>query len=100
MAEAGGIPLLYTKYCDSLGWALPEPPPGPVRDVKWTHWRRDLQASFRRWREGELTWREWIRSVRGTNAYAVLDRRDPGPFFAELVHVAGKVIRRTADLAR
>ena len=89
IAEAGGVALLYTMWCDAVGRPLPA---GELvqryTGVKWMHLRKDLQAAVSLWRRGELTPGEWWRSVRGRKAYALLSLRDPGPFLADLARAA------------
>ena len=57
--------LLYTMYCDVLGWPLPENREQKYEGVKWISLRRDVQSAFHYWRRGNLTLREWWRSWRG-----------------------------------
>ncbi len=80
IAEAGGVELLYTAYCDAIGWKLPQAREQSYRGVKWIHLRKDLQSSFKYWRRGELTISEWWRSIRGRKTYALASWRDPRPF--------------------
>ncbi len=54
-AEAAGVELLYTMYCDALGWPLPRDREQTFTGVKWIHLVRDLQASVYHWRRGDLT---------------------------------------------
>jgi predicted ATP-grasp superfamily ATP-dependent carboligase len=80
MAEAAGVELMYTMYCDTLGLPLPDNRHQRYEGVKWVHLLRDLQASLYYWRAGSLTFLEWVRSLRGKKAYAILSVRDPRPF--------------------
>ncbi len=80
IAEAGGVALLYTAYCDALGLPLPENRQQTYQGVKWIHLRKDVQSAFQYWRRGELTLLDWWRSLRGRKAYAVASWRDPWPF--------------------
>jgi predicted ATP-grasp superfamily ATP-dependent carboligase len=89
ISEAGGVELLYTMYCDAVGLPLPTNREQTYRGVKWIAVRRDLQSSFWYWRRGELTAREWWRSIRGRKAYALFSWRDPLPFWADLARCAG-----------
>lgn len=84
IAEAGGVELLLTMYCDAVGLALPEHRTQHYGEAKWIHLRRDLMSAAQAVRSGELGWREWLKSVRGVRADAVLSWRDPRPFLAEL----------------
>jgi predicted ATP-grasp superfamily ATP-dependent carboligase len=84
IAEAGGVELVYTMYCDALGWPLPANRVQRYGDAKWISLRRDLQSAFSYWRKGDLTVREWWRSVRGRKAYDLFSWSDPWPFWADL----------------
>lgn len=83
-AEAAGVELLYTMYCDALGWPLPANRTQHFRGVKWIHLVRDLQSALFYWRRGELGLRQWWRSLQGVRAYAYFSWRDPWPFLASL----------------
>jgi D-aspartate ligase len=80
IAEAGGVELLYTAYCDAAGLPLPSERVQRYRGAKWIYWRADAQAATIRWRRGELTLRDWHRSIRGPKYEAVLSWKDPVPF--------------------
>jgi predicted ATP-grasp superfamily ATP-dependent carboligase len=80
IAEAGGVELLYTAYCDAAGLPLPSERVQRFRGAKWIYWRADTQAAIIRWRRGELTLRDWRRSIRGPKYEAVLSWKDPIPF--------------------
>jgi predicted ATP-grasp superfamily ATP-dependent carboligase len=85
IAEAGGVELLYTMYCDVVGLPLPDNRTQHYKGVKWISLRRDLQSSLYHWREGKLSFRGWLRSIRGKKAYALFSRRDPAPFIGDLI---------------
>jgi D-aspartate ligase len=91
IAEAGGVDLLYTMYCDTLGLPLPS---GLVQwhtGVKWIYWRQDLRSAFYYWRTGELSLVEWARSWRGRKVDAVFSWSDPRPFLADISKVARRL---------
>ena len=85
LAEAAGVELLFTMYCDAVGLPLPRNRQQSYGGVKWIHIMRDLQASLYYWRRGDLTVGDWWRSIRGRKVYAILSWRDPAPFLAALV---------------
>ncbi|MBT4310626.1 MAG: carboxylate--amine ligase [Anaerolineae bacterium] len=85
IAEAGGVELLYTMYCDTVGLPLPESLEQKYGNVKWIHLRRDLQSAFYHWWNGNLTLKGWWRSLRGRKAEALFSWTDPGPFFADFM---------------
>jgi predicted ATP-grasp superfamily ATP-dependent carboligase len=84
IAEAGGVELIYTMYCDALGWPLPENRVQKYGQVKWIHFRRDFQSAVHYWRRGELTLKDWWISVRGRKAKALFSWNDLGPFIGDL----------------
>ena len=84
LAEAGGVEMLYTMYCDKVGLPLPNDVEQKYNDVKWIQIRTDLMSSFYYWKNGEMTIGEWLKSIRGKKFYAVYSLKDPLPFIAEI----------------
>jgi len=84
IAEAGGVELVYTMYCDSIGWPLPPNREQKYRGAKWIYFRRDLQSSLYNWRRGKLSLREWRESMRGPKYSAIFSWSDLGPFIGDL----------------
>lgn len=84
LAEACGVELLYTMYCDSIGFPLSDETKQKFVGVKWIHLRADLMSALKYWRRGDLRMGDWWRSLRGPKFYAVLAWKDPLPFLAEL----------------
>jgi predicted ATP-grasp superfamily ATP-dependent carboligase len=95
IAEAGGVALLYTMYCEAVGYPLPANRTQTYQGVKWIHIRRDMQATLSGWLHGELTLRDWLRSVRGRKRYALLSLRDPMPFVSDLVTLVRLLLSST-----
>ncbi|MDH3691956.1 MAG: carboxylate--amine ligase [Gammaproteobacteria bacterium] len=98
IAEAGGVELLYTMYCDLIGAALPETRTQTYGNAKWIYLRRDLQAALHARRRGELSAGEWLSSIRGPKTYAVFSLRDPLPFLLDFRRSIGLAI--SAVIAR
>jgi predicted ATP-grasp superfamily ATP-dependent carboligase len=92
IAEAGGVELLQTMYCDMLGLPLPA---GEQRygGVKWIHLRWEFQAAVLQWRNGSLGLREWWRERRGPKAYAIFSWNDPLPFWLDTANAMHKAVR-------
>lgn len=84
IAEAGGVELVYTMYCDAVGLPLPANLEQRYGNVKWIYLRRDLQSALYHWRRGELSFGEWWRSLRGRKVDALFAWKDPGPFIGDL----------------
>jgi D-aspartate ligase len=95
IAEAGGVELLYTMYCDLAGRPLPANRQQQYRGVKWIYGRRDLQSAFYYWRRGRLSLVDWWRSWRGLGSDAVWSSRDQAPFWADLWRSAGLLLGRS-----
>jgi predicted ATP-grasp superfamily ATP-dependent carboligase len=106
--EASGVPILYTMYCDALDMLLPSVTLPQRTDVKWISFGRDLLASMAYYIRGELTFQEWLKSIKGVNTFAVLSLRDPMPsiidaydMFKIILRFAGrrlsKVLKKMPD---
>jgi D-aspartate ligase len=83
-AEANGVELLYTMYCDAVGLPLPENRQQKDGSVKWIYLRQDLQSAMTSWVHGELTLAEYFRSIRGPKWYAIFSWSDPAPFWYDV----------------
>lgn len=88
IAEAGGVDLVYTAYCDAAGLPLPAGREQRYVGTKWLDLRRDLQAAVVAVRKRDLTVGAWVRSVRGPKAHAIWSRSDPLPFVVDLGQAA------------
>lgn len=101
IAEAGGVELVYTMYCDLLGHPLPENRVQTYAGVKWIYLRWDIQSALVHWWRGELTLAAWVRSMRGKKAYALFSFADPGPFLWDICaaarQAAGRLWARIRD---
>jgi predicted ATP-grasp superfamily ATP-dependent carboligase len=93
-ADAAGVELLFTQYCDALGLPLPDAREQRYSRLKWIHTRRDFQSAAYHWIRGELTVREWARSRRGPKVDALFSWTDPVPFWADLLYAAWSPVRR------
>ncbi|MGD9653340.1 MAG: carboxylate--amine ligase [Candidatus Dadabacteria bacterium] len=82
MTETAGVPVIYTMYCDASGLPLPPDREQRYKGTKWISFHRDLQASWKYYRDGKLTIAGWLKSLRGVRSFAVLSLRDPMPFFS------------------
>lgn len=98
IAEAGGVELVYTAYCDMLGLPLPDNRVQSYKGVKWISLRRDFQSALYYWRRGDLSLGEWAKTWRGKKAYAIFSWSDPAPFFLDffkpLANLRDKILRR------
>jgi D-aspartate ligase len=98
IAEAGGVELLYTAYCDMVGLPLPADRQQRYVGAKWIDDRRDVQSALYFVRRGQLGPADWWRSVRGPKWHAVVSRSDPQPFVHDLLQAgrrgAGMLVAR------
>jgi D-aspartate ligase len=85
IAEAGGVELLYTAYCDMVGLPLPAARQQRYVGAKWIDDRRDVQSALYFLRRRQLSPGDWWRSVRGPKWHAVASRSDPQPFLHDLL---------------
>ena len=93
IAEAGGVDLVHTAFCDAAGLPLPGSRQQRYGDAKWLDLRRDVQAAVVARRRGTLTVRDWMRWVRGPTAHAIWSRRDPLPFVVDLATATRSGVR-------
>ena len=92
IAEAGGVELLYTAYCDMVGLPLPADRQQRYVGAKWIDDRRDVQSALYFLRRGQLGPGDWWRSVRGPKWHAVVSRSDPQPFVHDLLQAGRRGI--------
>src|SRR4051794_10420211 len=79
IAEAGGVELLSTMYCDATGQPLPERRTQRYQGAKWIDFQADVKSAMYYRRQHELTIRQWWRSLRGCKVDAMFDAREPMP---------------------
>lgn len=85
IAEAGGVDILYTMYCDLVGLPLPDTRTQQYTNVKWIHLLRDLRSAYFYFRQGELSFGDWLKSMRGRKYYSVFSLKDPAPFISAVI---------------
>ncbi len=95
IAEAGGVELLFTMYCDLLGLPLPENLQQQYRGVKWSYLRNDLLSAYQYWKLNKLSTLAWIRSLRGIRKDALFSWKDPAPFVIDFAHSFRDLLRRS-----
>ena len=96
-AEAAGVELVYTMYCDAAGLKLPENRVQKYGNVKWVHLRRDFQAFLYLRKKGELSFKEWVNSLKGKKSHSLFSLKDPLPFIFDIIRV-GKLYFRDKNL--
>ena len=98
IAEAGGVELLYTMYCDLIGLPLPEQRVQKYLDTKWIHLQGDLLSAYFHFKNRETRMPQIVSSWRGKKAYAVFSWTDPLPFFHEVSYGIQNVKRAARGL--
>ena len=93
IAEAGGVELLYTKYCDVLNLPLPANREQKYKGTKWIYLQHDIPSALYYWKRGELTFAKWWQSVRGAKWDAVFSWKDPAPFLYSISKVSRTLIK-------
>jgi D-aspartate ligase len=88
-AEAGGVELVYTAYCEATGRPLPENRRQLYTGARWIDLRRDLQAAVVARRQGEMRLSDWLRWMHGAEAHAIWSLRDPMPFLVDITRASG-----------
>jgi D-aspartate ligase len=87
-----GINLLHIAYADLAGLPL-ELPKDYRTGVRWLSFGDDLRGFLRSYhRAGELSWFDWLRSLRGQKIYDYFAWRDPYPFFKYILGYVQKGI--------
>lgn len=88
-ADADGVELLHTLYCDAIGAPRPAVTSTGNGEATWIFLRQDVRSALASVRTGDLTLRAWGDSLRGRRIYGLWDRRDPMPF----VHDGARLVR-------
>jgi len=89
---ANGIDVVRALYMDLTGQPVV---PSPAREGrKWIVEDLDIVSSYRYYREGSLTIKEWIRSLSSIEEAAYLSWRDPVPFCFMLVNRTLELLKR------
>ena len=84
----GGLTIHSSFYGEWLGFHQ--------RDgVRWVDGIHDVADTLRELRRGEVRFGDWVNSLRGVRADAVLSLRDPGPAAIEIGRVGSRVLRRS-----
>ena len=73
-----GVDLAYIAYRDTLGLAV-QPRSSFRSGVIWLDWQRDLRATVAYRQAGQLSWRNWLASLRGEKQIAIYSCSDPLP---------------------
>ena len=92
LAARCGVDLPYIAYMDAIGRSV-EKVISNKEGVKWLYMFDDLRSSFRSMSKGELSFTEYINSLKGEKEYAIFAWDDPLPFFVSLFNLGSAVLR-------
>ncbi|MEW6144886.1 MAG: carboxylate--amine ligase [Thermodesulfobacteriota bacterium] len=92
LVEASGVPILYAMYCDALGLPMPTYSTNKSGSIKWISLQRDIMAAIKYYARGELTFRDWLMSIKGVKTFAVFSIHDPLPFIVDFCELLRKII--------
>lgn len=91
--EAGGVELLHTMYSEAAGIPIVTNTTQQFKGAKWIALHNDILASWAYHKRGELSFIDWIHSLRGINSFAVTSVRDPLPSIIDAKTLAGRAFR-------
>ena len=93
LAARCGVDVSYMAYMDAIGKDAKKII-SKKEGVKWLYMSNDLRSSFESMSKGELSFTEWINSLRGEKEYATFAWDDPVPFFVSLFNLSSALLRR------
>jgi D-aspartate ligase len=87
-----GVDFSYMLYADQVGLPVVpcEAPPG----MGWVRMTTDIPAAFMAWRGGDLSLKDYIKSLKDCRVDAVYSLSDPLPALAELLLIPYLAVKR------
>ena len=92
LAARCGVDLPYMAYMDAIGQPV-EKVVSKKEGIKWLYMFDDLRSSFKSMSKGELSFIEWINSLRGEKEYAIFAWDDPVPFLIHPFNLSSAVLK-------
>lgn len=92
LAARCGVDLSYIAYMDAIGGSVEKVISQRV-GVKWLYMFDDMRSSFESMSKGEISFIEYVNSLRGEKEYAIFAWDDPVPFFVSLFNLGSAVLR-------
>jgi predicted ATP-grasp superfamily ATP-dependent carboligase len=92
IAIAAGVDLPYLLYQDMIGQEIEVPP--SLKQVKWVRLTTDIPTVLLEVMKGNMKVGDYIASMRGKKADAVLSLNDPLPFLAEIALIPYLSVKR------
>jgi len=95
LCSACGLDFIDLQYRQATGEPLPSVVPRYA--VRWRRVLTDVPSGVASILAGTITLRSYLRSLRGTTTYSVLDLRDPVPSLADPAVAAIRLLRRLSQ---
>jgi len=99
LCAACGLDFVLMQYRLAVGELVPAAQPD-YGSRKWVRMVTDLPAVFQELRAGSLTLGGYLRSLRGSVSFSVLDLRDPLPMAGDIGVTAVRMLRRKLGRVR
>jgi predicted ATP-grasp superfamily ATP-dependent carboligase len=80
LSKKCGVDILFSSYLDAIGTKL-RISEEYITGIKSLFFVRDLIASTKMIQTGQLSFLEWIKSIRGKKQLTLIDKNDSLPFF-------------------
>jgi D-aspartate ligase len=93
MAIDSGVDIPYISYLDIIG-ANPEPVKEFKEGVKFINLAWDVKSFLRYRKRKQLSFFDWVKSLRGVSSYAILDLGDLKPFLFYCIALAKILIKK------
>ena len=97
VAEACGIELQYTIYCDCADLPLPEARFVSHPEAKCIVWHLDLKRALQGIKQGELSVADWLRSLSGPVLATDVHWDDPKVIWAKVLRGLRKAKLKTVS---
>jgi len=91
-----GVDLAYLAYCDAINIPV-EPARSYEENIIWVDWQRDTRAAIEYMRKGELTFGQWLNSLKGKKMWAIYSKDDWRPGAAFTFSLMGKFLSRCME---
>jgi D-aspartate ligase len=92
LGYGAGVDFPYLLFADQLGISVEH---RPVRqDVSWVRLTTDIPTGILEILAGNLSWKDYLRSLRRANVEAVFSREDPLPGIVELALIPYLLVHR------
>jgi predicted ATP-grasp superfamily ATP-dependent carboligase len=92
LAARCGVDLSYMAYMDAIGGDV-EKVVLKKEGVKWLYMFDDIRSSFKSMLKGELSFIEYINSLKGEKEYAIFAWDDPVPFIVSPFNISSAILK-------